>query len=107
MLTLQEATNVKVCGSSTATCSSSLIQLHWLDNVTDVDTLEETPIDGLFLENITVEGSCGQSFRCESLLKTDVGPSTHMKLFATGHSTDVKINSDIGTGTCKQEVTMR
>ena len=83
-----------------------MIRLRWLTNVTDVDTLEETPIDGLFLENITIEGSCGQSFRCESLFKTDVGPATHMKLFASGHSTDVKINSDIGTGNI-QEATMR
>ena len=61
-----------------------------------IDTLEETPIDGLFLENITIEGNCGQSFRCESLLKTDVGPGTHMKLFATGNATGVRINRDTG-----------
>jgi hypothetical protein len=35
----------------------------------------------LYLENITIEGKCGASFRCNSMTKTDTTPR-HMELFA-------------------------
>ena len=55
----------------------------------------------MYLENITIEGSCGQSFRCESFLKTDTDPrglKYHMKLFANGSASNIHINRDSGIG---------
>lgn len=56
-----------------------------------VQTLEETPIDGLFLNNISITGSCDAAFSCASLTKTDIGTRgerKHYQLFANGKRGD-------------------
>lgn len=64
-----------------------------------VQTLEETPIDGLFLKNVSISGSCNAAFSCASLTKTDIGAMHAMfvlvlhckQSFAkTGFRTEVK-----------------
>ena len=56
-----------------------------------VQTLEETPIDGLFFNNISITGSCDAAFSCASLTKTDIGTRgerKHYQLFANGKRGD-------------------
>ena len=38
-----------------------------------IQTLQESPIDGLFLKNISIAGSCNAAFACNSFSRTDVG----------------------------------
>ena len=56
-------------------------------------------IVGLFLDNISVSGSCNAAFACNSLTRKDVGgpgDPKHYQLFATGSATNVDINGQPG-----------
>lgn len=48
-----------------------------------IDTLAEAPIDGLFLENVTIEGRCGQAFRCQAFVGNNTSGNIQ-HLYATG-----------------------
>jgi hypothetical protein len=64
-----------------------------------IQTLEESPIDGLYLKNISISGSCNAAFDCSSLAKRDVArrPGWY-ELYATGNASEVTINRQDGIG---------
>lgn len=66
-----------------------------------IQTLQESPIDGLFLKNVSIAGSCNAAFACNSFSRTDVGARGERKnyeLYANGSATDVNINGASGIG---------
>lgn len=63
-----------------------------------IETLEESPIDGLYLKNISISGSCNAAFACNSLAKKDAAFHGRYELFATGNATGVQINRESGIG---------
>merc|ERR1712060_153133 len=54
-------------------------------------TLAESPIDGLYFENISISGRCGQGFRCSAFVGNDTSGNI-MKLNAYGHEKNININ---------------
>merc|ERR1719436_1529087 len=58
-------------------------------------TLAESPINGLFLENVSIQGKCGQAFRCSAFVGNDTSGNIQ-KLYASGHAKNVNINGQDG-----------
>ena len=50
-------------------------------------TLAETPIKGLFFENVSISGKCGAAFACSAFVGNDTSGNVE-RLYATGHAQD-------------------